>query len=116
MKNLFKGAVMAALAIATSLLFTQSGLPSSDDVRNEKELAQLTDDRSTPPGQSVDDDYDDEDDYDVSLEDPVIEDDVPTTWQEFAEDARKTSTVEQPMIMGPEFGSVTLPSDAYLIE
>ncbi|KSZ55958.1 hypothetical protein Z045_25990 [Rhodococcus pyridinivorans KG-16] len=28
-----------------------------------------------------------EDDYDVSLEDPVIEDGEPTTWEEFARDA-----------------------------
>ncbi|WP_433728763.1 hypothetical protein ACQP0C_39850 [Nocardia sp. CA-129566] len=75
----------------------------------------MTDDSATPPEQFVDDNYDD-DDYDVSLEDPVIEDDVPTTWQEFAEDARKTSTADKPMIVGPEFGSVTLPTAAYLIE
>lgn len=28
-----------------------------------------------------------EDDYDLSLEDPVIEDGEPTTWEEFARDA-----------------------------
>ncbi|WP_328404723.1 hypothetical protein [Nocardia sp. NBC_00403] len=74
----------------------------------------MTDDQSTPHEQLGDDEYDD--DYDVSLEDPVIDDDVPTTWQEFAEDARKTSTAGRPMIMGPEFGSATHPTTAYLIE
>ncbi|WP_431949693.1 hypothetical protein [Nocardia lijiangensis] len=68
----------------------------------------MTDDRSTPPGRWVD--ADDYDDYDVSLEDPVIEDGVPTTWQEFAEDARKgESSNFEPTILGPEFGSATHP-------
>lgn len=100
MKSLFKIVATVAVAIATSTLLTQSGLPSPGGIGNEKELAQLTDD-----------------DYDVGLEDPVIDDGEPTTWQDFAEDARKgESSNVQPTILGPEFGSATLPGDAYLIE
>ncbi|MGW5106349.1 hypothetical protein [Nocardia sp. NPDC004123] len=50
----------------------------------------------------------DEDAYDVNLEEPVIDSAVPTTWQEFAEDAR---TGQSAMII-EGFGSVTLPGAA----
>ncbi|MFI7670534.1 hypothetical protein [Nocardia sp. NPDC049526] len=95
MKNLFRGAVMAALAIATGALLTQSDPPSSGDGRNEKELAQLTEDQPTPSEQLVDDDYD------VDLEEPVIDDRRPTSLQEFAEDARAGgSSNTEPFVRG----------------
>ncbi|WP_433711052.1 hypothetical protein ACQP2U_33040 [Nocardia sp. CA-084685] len=96
MKNLFRGAAMATLAIAAGALLTQSELPSMADGRNEKKLAQLTDDQSIPPEQLVDDDYD------VSLEEPVIDDGRPKSLQEFAEDARAGgSSNAGPIVLGP---------------
>ncbi|WP_157187599.1 hypothetical protein [Nocardia vinacea] len=87
---------MAASAIATGALLTQSNLPSPDDSRTEKELAQLTDDQSTLPEQLVDDDYD------VNLEEPVIDDARPKSLQEFAEDARTGgSSNAEPIVLGP---------------
>ncbi|MET8430892.1 hypothetical protein [Nocardia sp. NPDC004860] len=50
----------------------------------------------------------DEDAYDVNLDEPVIDSAVPTTWQEFAEDAR---TGQSAMVI-EGFGSVTLPGAA----
>lgn len=79
-------------------------------VANAKEKAQLTDDRSTPPEPSVDDD-----DYDVGLEDPVIEGDAPTTWQEFAADARTSGSSDlAPIVQSMAAGDATLPSNARL--
>ncbi|MFX0578376.1 hypothetical protein [Nocardia nepalensis] len=53
----------------------------------------------------------DEDEYDVNLEEPVIDSAVPTTWQEFAEDARTGQSA-----VAIETGSVTLPGAARLTE
>ncbi|MGW4126295.1 hypothetical protein [Nocardia sp. NPDC004711] len=50
----------------------------------------------------------DEDAYDVNSEEPVIDSGVPTTWQEFAEDAR----TGQSAVVIEGFGSVTLPGAA----
>lgn len=52
------------------------------------------------------------DDYDVELEEPVIDSAVPTTWQEFAEDAH----TGQSAVVVSDFGSVTHPGSARLIE
>ncbi|MFE9319613.1 hypothetical protein ACIHDR_07980 [Nocardia sp. NPDC052278] len=96
MKNPFRGAVMAAVAIAAGALLTQSELPSPGGGSNEKEWAQLTDSRSTPPEQLVDDDYE------ANLEEPVIDDHKPTSLQEFAEDARAGgSSNTEPIVLGP---------------
>lgn len=70
-------------------------------------MAELADEQVDPTA--------DEDDYDVNLEEPVIDSAVPTTWQEFAEDARtgQSGNVAHAAIEG---FSVTLPGAARLIE
>ncbi|WP_063061488.1 hypothetical protein [Nocardia sienata] len=87
---------MALLVLTASVLLTQSNLPAAGDGRDQKGLAQLTDHPPTPP-EPLDDDYD------VELEEPVIDDDEPSTWQDFAEDAR-TGGSGEPVVGGPGFG------------
>ncbi|MEV0111295.1 hypothetical protein AB0H42_33905 [Nocardia sp. NPDC050799] len=87
---------MALLILTASALLTQSNLPAASDGRDQKGLAQLTNQPPTPPEQS-------DDDYDVGLEEPVIDDDEPSTWQDFAEDAR-TGGAGEPVVGLPGFG------------
>ncbi|WP_433757684.1 hypothetical protein [Nocardia sp. CA-135398] len=68
-----------------------------------EKMAELADEQVDPTA--------DEDEYDVNSEEPVIDDAVPTTWQEFAEDARTG-----PSAVVIERGDVTLPGAARLTE